>query len=316
MMGLSRDQASDKMYEALEAAAEHPSPGYYQLVAELMIREHKSDEAVSVLLKSVALDPSDTQNYLSLANALNFNGRPIDALTYLDAAARVDPRSSMDYRHYQAGLAAFGQEKFEDAVREIESMDLASSEHWTKLFALQILASAYAHLDRIEKAASAVDRLKIAVGKTVGYQPNQLIAQDYMVFRNPPDIERVLVGLARAGVPDLPAWAGAGMEAKDRLSGGEIRALLFGNQIAGKRVYSDFLPMQSTTSSDGAVVETIGDTTRVGTSWVQGDFLCKAFPRDLTSCGAIFRNAFRTPGRRDEFKAIYRWEQFEFSVLE
>ena len=115
-MGLSGDEADDKVYETLEAAAKHPSPGYYQLVAELLVREHRSDEAVAVLLKAVALDPSDPWNYVALANALNFNGRPKEALSYLDAATRVDPSSWMDYRHYQAGLAEFGQGNFEEAV--------------------------------------------------------------------------------------------------------------------------------------------------------------------------------------------------------
>ena len=72
-----------------------------------MVREHNSDEAVTVLLKSVALDPSDPWNYLGLANALNFNGRPKEALSYLDAAARVDPNSWRDWRLYQTGLAEF-----------------------------------------------------------------------------------------------------------------------------------------------------------------------------------------------------------------
>jgi TolB-like protein/class 3 adenylate cyclase/Flp pilus assembly protein TadD len=315
VMHLTQEQASDKMYEALGAAAKHPSPGYYQLVAELMVREHNSDEAVSVLLKSVTLDPSDSRNYLSLANALNFNGRPKDALTYLDAAARVDPNSSMDYRHYQAGLAAFGQEKFDDAVREIESMDLASSERWTKLFALQILASAYAHLDRADKAASAVGQLKVAVAKTVGYEPNQLITQDYMVFKNTADVERILAGLTRAGVRDLQAWASAGMDPNNRLTGAEIRSLIFGHEIRGKLIFPHFLPMQRITSSEGAVREIVGDRTRVGSAWVQGNFVCMAFPKYLTSCGAIFRNTFKTPGRQDEYTAVYRLEQFEFSVV-
>jgi TolB-like protein len=96
VMGLTRAEAYDKVHETLKLAARHPSPGYYQLVAELMVREHNSDEAVTVLLKSVVLDPSDTWNYLSLANALNFNGRPKEALSYLEAAARVDPISWMD----------------------------------------------------------------------------------------------------------------------------------------------------------------------------------------------------------------------------
>ena len=147
VMGLSIDEAYAKVHETLKAAARHPSPSYYQLVADLMVREHNSDEAVTVLLKSVALDPSDTWNYLSLANALNFNGRPKEALSYLDAAARVDPISWLDYRLYQAGLAEFGQENFEGAVRIIEKMDLESPDPWAKFYALQVLVSAFGHLE-------------------------------------------------------------------------------------------------------------------------------------------------------------------------
>ncbi|PBB32061.1 hypothetical protein [Mesorhizobium sp. WSM3868] len=186
----------------------------------------------------------------------------------------------------------------------------------TKLFALQILASAYAHLGRIEKAASAVEQLKVIVAKLIGDEPNLLATQDYMVFKNTADIERILVGLTRAGMHDLPlSW---GMDPKNRLTGAEIRSSILGHEIRGKTVYPDFRPMQLTTSSEGAVREIVGETTRVGTAWVQGDFLCKAFPRDLTGCGAIFRNSFRTPGRQDEYEAVYGapgWEKEEFSVV-
>ena len=136
-----------------------------------------------------------------------------------------------------------------------------------------------------------------------------------MVFKNTADIERLLAGLTKAGVPDLPALAKAGMNPKDRLTGTEIRSLMFGHETRGKLAFDTFLPMRRTTSVDGAVNETIGQRTRKGTSWVQGNFLCNAFPGELTSCGAIYRNVFRTPGRDDEYKAVYRWDQFEFSVV-
>ena len=315
VMGLSRDEAHGKIHETLKAASRHPSPGYYQLVAELMVREHNSDEAVTVLLKSVALDPSDTWNYLSLANALNFNGRPKEALSYLDAAARVDPISWMDYRRYQAGLAEFGQEKFEDAVRSIEAMQTESPDPRAKFYALQVLISAYGHLGRTDRAAAALETFKKVVTRRMEYEPSQLITQDYMVFKNTADIERLLAGLTKAGVPELPALAGAGMNPKDRLNGAEIKSLMFGHETRGKMVLHKFLPMQRTTSVDGTVSETVGERTRVGTSWVQGNFICNAFPGELTSCGAIYRNIFRTPGGDDEYKAVYRWDQFEFSVV-
>ena len=316
IMGLSIEAAYGKVFETLKLASRHPSPGYYQLIAELMVREHNSDEAITVLLKSVALDPSDPWNYLRLTNALNFNGRPKEALSYLDAAARVDPNSWRDWRLYQTGLAEFTQEKFEDAVRSIEKMDFESPDPWAKFYALQVLVSAYAHLGRTEQAASALERLKKVIARRYGDEPNQLITQNYMVFKNTADVERLLAGLSRAGVPDLPVLASVGLHAKDRLTGAEIKSLIFGRQTQGRMMFGEFLPIKRTTSADGAVRETVGTKTREGKSWVQGNFLCKAFPEELTSCGAIYRNVFRTPGRDDEYTAVFRFDQSEFSVVE
>ena len=315
MMGLTEDEASRKLHETLKLAARHPSPGYYQLVAGLMVREHNSDEAVTVLLKSVALDPSDPWNYLSLANALNFNGRPKEALSYLDAAARVDPNSWMDYRRYQAGLAEFGQGRFEEAIQSIERVDLQSPDPWMKFYALHVLASAYGHLGRTDQSASALEKLRNIPMLRWQQGPNLLIAQDYMVFKEWADTERLLEGLSKAGVPDLPALASGGMKPKDRLTGAEINSLIFGHETRGRLTYPKFFPMQRTTSANGAVSETVGARTREGTSWLQGNFLCNAFPIELTNCGAIYRNPFRTPGRQDEYIAVYRYDQFEFSIV-
>jgi adenylate cyclase len=293
-------------------AAKNPSPGYYQLVAELMVREHNSDEAVNVLLKSVAFDPSDPWNYLSLTNALNFNGRPKEALGYLDAAARVDPNSWMDYRHYQTGLAEFSQGMFDEAVRSIEKMNLESPEPWAKFYALQVLVSACAHLGQTDKAAAYLKKFREVLAWRQQGQPNLLITQDYMVFKELADTERLLEGLSKAGVPDLPP---SGHDPKNRLTGAEIRDLIFGHEISGRLTFPRFLPMQRSISVEGALSETLGTQTLNGTSWLQGDFLCSALAGELTSCWAIFRNPFRTPGRQDEYEAVHRWQRFEFSVV-
>ncbi len=116
-------------------------------------------------------------------------------------------------------------------------------------------------------------------------------------------------------MPDLPALGSVGLDAKDRLTGVEIKSLIFGRQTQGRLIFGEFLPIKRTTSADGAVHETVGTMTREGTSWAKGNFLCNAFPEELTSCGAIYRNVFRTPGRDDEYTAVYRWHQSEFSVV-
>ena len=80
-------------------------------------------------------------------------------------------------------------------------------------------------------------------------------------------------------------------------------------------MFPEFLPMQRTISADGAFSETVGTEDPRRNVVGARQFPMQSFPGELTSCGAIFRNPFRTPGHQDEYKAVCRWEQFEFSVV-
>src|SRR5262249_3161827 len=75
-LGLSGEEVDAKLYEFLDRAATHPSPTYYQIAAQLLTREHRSDEAIAGLQEAVALDPSDPWTFDALSEALIFNGRP------------------------------------------------------------------------------------------------------------------------------------------------------------------------------------------------------------------------------------------------
>jgi hypothetical protein len=137
-------------------------------------------------------------------------------------------------------------------------MDLESPDSRAKFYALQVLVSAYGHLGRTDQTAAALERFRKVVTQRLLWEPNQLITQDFMVFKNTADIERLLAGLTKAGVPDLPPLARAGMNPKDRLTGAEIKSLMFGHETRGKFAFDKFLPMQRTTSVDGAVSQTFG----------------------------------------------------------
>ncbi|WP_246506607.1 guanylate cyclase [Mesorhizobium silamurunense] len=288
-LALSDIGALYNVYKYLGEAAKHPSPSYYQLVASLLVREHRSDEAVAVMFKAVALDPSDPLNYVGLAEALNFNGRPNEASDYLVAANRVDPGGN-DHRHYQAGLAEFGQGRFEEAVDYLERIDLQSPDPWPKFYGLQVLVSAYAHLGRRDRVAAYSDRLRNVMLERKDGGANQLVTQRYFVFKNPADIGRLLDGLDKAGLPELPEEVD--LDAKDRLTGSEIRSLILGRDLNGGGAWID-----------------------KGTSWVQQNFLCDAIPKVQTTCGAIFRNPAGTPERHNEYTAVFRFDRFEFSTV-
>lgn len=53
---------------------------------------------------------------------------------------RVDPGWT-DWRHYQAGLADFGQDRFEEAIGSLEQMDFQSPDPRPKFYGLQVLFS-------------------------------------------------------------------------------------------------------------------------------------------------------------------------------
>ena len=69
------------------------------------------------------------------------------------------------------------------------------------------------------------------------------------------------------------------------------------------------------TNADGTVTVTIGTRTRTGKTWVQGNFLCSAYPKILTGCGAVFRNPSGTRERENEYRSIYHSNSIEFSVV-
>src|SRR5262245_21290535 len=82
---------------------------------------------------------------------------------YLDAAMRLDPAGvggELDWRHYLAGLAAFGEDRFEDAIRSLKKIDVRSPDPWSKFFGLQVLLSAYGHLGRSAELESAKAEFK------------------------------------------------------------------------------------------------------------------------------------------------------------
>jgi adenylate cyclase len=260
----------------------------------------------------VALNPSDPWNYVELSQALNFNGRPKEARDYLDEAMRVDPGWT-DLRHYQSGLAAFGQDRLEEAVGSLEKIDFQSPDPWPKFYGLQVLLSAYGHLGRGEQVAASKEKFKQVLSDRDEGEPDQLLTQKYFVFKNEADIERLLSGLSKAGVPELPA--DVNLDPKDRLTGAQIKSLAFGQELRGRTTTPDIEPYRRMATADGSITVTIGSLTRTGRTWVQGNFLCNAYPKVLTTCGAVFRNPSGTREQENEYRSIYRTNHIEFSIV-
>ena len=64
-LGIPRSQMPGKIKEFLSEAEKHPSSNYYNLMADLLLWQRKSDEAIASAGRAIALDPSDPLGILT-----------------------------------------------------------------------------------------------------------------------------------------------------------------------------------------------------------------------------------------------------------
>lgn len=315
-LNITWEEVNERFAKVLASAAQHPSPTYYQISAELLIRQHRSDDAIVTLQKAIPLDPSDPWTFFGLSQAMIFNGRPEEGRSYLAAAIRLDPTAAggwPNYRKYLAGLAAFGEERFADAINLLETIDLQSPDSGPKFFGLQVLLSAYGHLGRQTEIAATRTKLETVFKER--HEPghyNRLVAQTYLGFKNKADLVRLLDGLRKADVPEFPSEVEA--RTADRLTVEEMHSLIFGHELQGRQIEPDAAEYHRITAADGTTTLTLGSNTRHGTSWMQEGALCVAYVNAFT-CGVVLRDPSGTRGQSNEYDLIFQDSRYEFSIV-
>nr|WP_246663630.1 adenylate/guanylate cyclase domain-containing protein [Phyllobacterium endophyticum] len=317
LIGLSAEEARNKENAYFSLAANNRSPIYYRILTAKLNMQQRSDEAIAAAERAIALDASDPANYESLSIALIYNGRAMDGLGYLDAAARVDPLWSR-WRYLLAGQAYFSLGRFEEAVAALEKIQPEAKEStywdfWPKYDDLVMLISAYGQLGQNADAAKARARLKPFLEITQDPEYTGLMAAGAFPFKHYPDLERVLVGLRKAGIPELsykddPA-------SPDRLDGAEIRKLLFGHAVQGRHIGTG-KAYRRVTADDGTTRVNFGEWSDTGKSQIEGDLLCFLYPSRWRTCAVIFRNRAGTLVQNNEYYFITQSDRFEFSVVE
>jgi TolB-like protein/class 3 adenylate cyclase len=314
---LTTDAIDAKADAYLNDAARHPSPIYYLVFAERLIERRDFDGAVDAAQRGIALDPSNPYIFEELSWAFILSGRPAQGLDYLDAAMRVGPGWNSG-RRVQAALAYIGLDRFEDAAAALEQADprAEDSPYWSSFWLgyqrLRLLIATYGQLGRNDEAKMAMEQLKPYLSNEGDAEFTVLLAMNQYRFKHSSDLDRILTGLRKAGVPELPF--GFDGQSKDRLTGPEIKSLVFGHEFQGRSRKSGDL-YKRTTAPDGRAQVTLGNDLIDLMSEVEGDYLCSAEPWGDRSCIAFFRNPGGDAAHRNEYLVVSRREVLEFSVV-
>ena len=186
------------------------------LLGEVYQRQWQWSDAEAELKRALELSPNDARAQEQFAIWLLCEGRTDEALTWIQRAREIDP---LGHSGVTNGFILFHARKYDEAVRELRSVEAAYPDHWYLGFALiangqpdeavevlekalssertptvmGVLVRAYAHAGRRADAVRLLDELKRRQQKT--YVPSAAFINAYLGLD---DNEQALNWLDRA----------------------------------------------------------------------------------------------------------------------
>lgn len=303
-LGLSEEMVLSRSRQYLDKALQYPTSTAHLLQGEWLRVGGRFDEAIAEFELAVALEPSDLYALANLSNILTSAGRADDGLEAIERAMQIDPHYPALYLHYLA-KAQFGLDRFTEAAEAWERETTRNPElTWGYVF----LAAAYGHLGRIPEARAAIAK---ADAGFEGWARTTVLMASQTAYRERADLERLLDGLRKAGVPELPF--DYDQKSDEQVKGDEIRALLFGHTTKAHDADGSVTTVKRLI--DGATTRTRSIVSDGGQTVIEDDRVCTLFPISGRACFAVFHNTgndtspgheyiFVSPGRETPFSVI------------
>jgi adenylate cyclase len=259
----------------------------------LALNKYQKKRAILEAERALELAPNNVDAMEALARALIYSGRPEAGIELARRAMRQNP-TLLASPSLLIGLAEFALGNPEVAVEYLErGFELGSEE----IRYAGVLAAAYVELDRIDQAKQAHE-----VFQQVDLNPSELgDAMTLFPFSDPGVLLRLAKGLERAGIKVWFTIENGGympLVDSNKLSGAEIRSLLSGSTLEGKRFWGIPAPWGRQQDVDGTVrysgfgIQSGVPKSAIGISRVEGDILCERWsvePEPLELCSLIFR---------------------------
>jgi adenylate cyclase len=304
----------------LQTAMNNPTSLARQVTSAMDLYRRQYEEAITEAKRAIALDPNDHRAHWIMAWVLIYAGSPEEAVKFAKTAMRLDP-------HYAApnlfllGLAYFAMGKLEEAVNMFERALTHNPElRWLSA----PLAAAYAHLGRDEEAQLALINYKNEWSWWLRL-PNLLLVMQFFPFKDLEVADRLADGLLKVGLPGQPSGY-CKVSQEDKLTGEEIRPLVFGRTVTGLSPLNG-LEWRIHRTKDGEITyqgswpfsAMEAGASASGKSWIEGDMLCdqwKYIFRGLKYHMAVYRNPEGTPEMKNQYLFVTDFGIFPWSPMD
>ncbi len=253
--------------------------------ARIALSKHQVGVALQEADRALDFSSNDVEALKAKAAALIYIGRYSEGRKIANLALRLDP-AFPEVSLSLIGLSHFAEGDYKVAADYIER----ALEHnpSTSYFAGP-LAAAYAKLGMEKESKQAFDTFLNAWGPS-----SPLIAWVvyFYPFQDKAVLENLADGLAVAGAREGLQERYLKLIPETRLSGQEIKSLLFGRSIRGRDFWSGIRWTQVRTT-EGKFSHSKGSVIREGESWVENDRVCDRWLDDgdeITICSLIFHD--------------------------
>ena len=173
--------------------------GAHSMMGSIYLFQRKHNKSITEFEKAISLNPNLAGTYAFFGGALDYAGNPDEAIAMLKKAMRLHPyyppwyllfliRAYRDAGHYEEAIAA--NEILLDRARKGEINQLFPHLYFTELY--------------IEVGQE--DKAKIHAAEVLKINPKYSLENFKKVasYKNPAHLERRLVALRKAGLPDKP----------------------------------------------------------------------------------------------------------------
>ncbi len=288
-LGVSRVEGTSRPWKYLQKAKAKPNSDYFIVRSRLALKRHQPDRAISEARRALDLSSNDTEAMEALAAGLIFAGQSKAGIEYAQNAMRQNP-THLGRPLYLIGLAEFSLGNTAEAV---EFLNRAIKHAPDEARFYGVLAAAYGELGQTAQARAAFENWKPGDGT---WRLDEIVAK--YPISDAGVLDRFADGLKDVGV-SVQSGGYYPVHTTNKLTGPEIKTLLFGSQIGGDHPWcSSYCLWRQVRTADGTV-QHLGHPIQPGVAAkdsgsgkIKNNMLCEIWPKlakDIELCVAVFR---------------------------